>query len=62
MSLQDELNELRAVLQAVIDYVGNPQVTTQLQANKERAEKAKTEGAAVAAEQAPDEPAKDPQT
>ncbi len=59
MGLQEEMNEMRAYIQALIDYIGRPQIAAQFQANQEAA-KAQTEGAAVAAVTDQAEPAKDP--
>ncbi len=36
MTLQEELNNIKEILQAVIDYVGNPQIANQVAVTKEK--------------------------
>ncbi len=59
MGLQEELNEMRIVLAAVVEYVGPMQIAAVVLASKQRAQKPPTPEAVMDA--APtQEPAKDP--
>ena len=58
MTLQDEMNEMRAYIQALIDYIGRPQIAAQLQANKDQAQAMLTRETGAVTDV---EPAKDPQ-
>jgi len=41
-SLQEELNELREIVQAICDYVGHAQVAAAVEANRKARESAKS--------------------